>query len=142
MLLVAFTIAFLLIGIVLYSFVSRRFYSAEIVGMLTISIACLVLVFEIVTMLVANMGVSGKIASYEQRYESLVFQLENNLYDNDNDLGKKELYNQIQSWNENLASGKAMQDDIWLGVFWPDIYDDFEFIEVERMWGEVEGGDG
>ena len=131
MLLVAFTIAFLLIGIVLYSFVSRRFYSAEIVGMLTISIACLVLVFEIVAMLVANMGVSGKIASYEQRYESLVFQLENNLYDNDNDLGKKELYNQIQRWNEDLARGKAMQDDIWLGVFCPDIYDDFEFIELE-----------
>ena len=133
MLLVAFTIAFLLVGIVLYVFVSRRFYSAEIVGMLTISIACLVLVFEIVTMLVANMGVSGKIASYEQRYGSLVFQLENNLYDNDNDLGKKELYNQIQSWNENLASGKAMQDNIWLGVFWPDIYDDFEFIELEAQ---------
>lgn len=133
MLLVVFNIAFLLVGIFLYVFASKRTYSAEIVGMLTISIACLVLVFEIVTMLVANMGVSGKIASYEQRYESLVFQLENNLYDNDNDLGKKELYNQIQSWNEDLARGKAMQDDIWLGVFWPDIYDDFEFIELEAQ---------
>lgn len=133
MLLVAFTIAFLLIGIVLYVFVSNRFESAEIIGMLTICIACLVLVFEIVFMLTGNLGISGKIASFEQRYESLVFQLENNLYDNDNDFGKKELYNQIQRWNEDLARGKAMQDDIWLGVFWPDIYDDFEFIELEAQ---------
>lgn len=131
MLLVAFTIALLLIGIVLYSFVGQRFYIAMFAGMFTIGITCLVLVFEIVIMLVANTEVSGKIASYEQRYESLVFQLENNLYNNDNDLGKKKLYNQIQRWNEDLARGKAMQDDIWLGVFWPDIYDDFEFIELE-----------
>lgn len=29
------------------------------------------------------------IAGNNQRYESLIYQMENNLYDNDNDLGKK-----------------------------------------------------
>lgn len=78
-----------------------------------------------------NIGIEGKIASCHQRYDSLTYQLENNLYDNDNDLGKKELYDQIQAWNEDLAEGKAMQHDIWVGAFYPNIYDEFDFIELE-----------
>ena len=78
-----------------------------------------------------NVGTAGLIALNQQRYESLTYQLENNLYDNDNDLGKKELYDQIQTWNEDLAEGKAMQHDIWVGAFYPNIYDEFDFIELK-----------
>lgn len=77
-----------------------------------------------------NAGNQGRIESRQQRYDSLVYQLENNLYDNDNDLGKKELYNEIREWNEDLARGKAMQHDLWFGMFYPDIYDNFKLIEL------------
>ena len=78
-----------------------------------------------------NVGVEASIEANKQRYESLVYQAENNLYENDNDLGKKELVNQIQEWNENLARGKTLQDDFWVGIYIPDIYDQFEFIEYK-----------
>lgn len=70
-------------------------------------------------------------AMYEQRYESLTYQLENDLYDNDNDLGKKELYNEIRIWNEELAYCKAKQHNIWTGMFYANIYDDIKFIEYK-----------
>lgn len=79
----------------------------------------------------ANVGIDGKIASNEQRYEALVYQVENGIYENDNDVGKYELYNQVREWNEDLAKGKAMQNDFWLGIFYPDIFDKFEFIELK-----------
>lgn len=81
--------------------------------------------------IISNAGIDGQIASNEQRYESLVYQFENDIYDNDNDLGKKELYNQIQDWNEDVAKGQALQNDPWVGIFYPDIYDQFEVIEFE-----------
>lgn len=80
---------------------------------------------------VNTVGLEGKIAECDARYDSLVYQLENNLYDNDNDLGKRELYVDIQDWNEDLAWYKANQDDFWIGVFIPNIYDEFEFIELK-----------
>lgn len=106
----------------------------EVVGVISI-VASVICTFAVVIMILAaainNIGTAGLIASNEQRYESLVYQLENNLYDNDNDLGKKELYNQIQSWNEDLANGKRMQRDIWVGMFYPNVYDNFTYIELE-----------
>lgn len=73
----------------------------------------------------------GAVKSSEARYESLVCQYENNMYDNDNDIGKKELMNQIQDWNEDLAFGKEMQNNFWIGIFIPNVFDQFEPISLE-----------
>ena len=81
--------------------------------------------------LTENIGLEGKIAACNARYESLVYQLENDIYENDNDLGKYELMSDIRAWNEDLAEYKANQDDFWVGVFIPNIFDQFEFIELE-----------
>ena len=87
-------------------------------------------VIMLIVVIFNNVGVEARIEAKKQRYESLIYQAENNLYENDNDLGKKELANQIQEWNEDLASGKALQDDFWVGIFYADIYDEFDFIPM------------
>lgn len=83
--------------------------------------------------LITNIGLSGQIASDKQEYESLIYQLENNIYDNDNDLGKKELYDQITEWNTEVAEGKVMQNDIWFGMLWADKYAYLELIELPNV---------
>ena len=92
----------------------------------------------LVVIIVNNVVVEASIESNKQRYDSLVYQAENNMYDNDNDLGKKELVNQIQEWNEDLARGKALQDDFWVGIFYADIYDEFDFIPMTVLDGMQE----
>lgn len=92
------------------------------------------IIFLIMVMfaIMVNIGVKGNIAANQKLYDSLVFQLENNLYDNDNDIGKLELYEKVTEWNTDLARGKALQYDLWIGVFFPNIYDNFDFIELPR----------
>lgn len=100
--------------------------------LIVISIAAWIAFISLsIVAIINNAGIDGQIASTEQRYESLVYQFENDIYDHDNDLGKKELYNQIQDWNEDVAKGQALQNDPWVGIFYPDIYDQFEVIEFE-----------
>ena len=92
----------------------------------------------LVVIIANNVGVEAKIEANKQRYDSLVYQAENNLYENDNDLGKKDLVNQIQEWNEDLAEGKVLQDDFWVGIFYADIYDKFDFIPMTVLDGMQE----
>ncbi len=77
-------------------------------------------------------GLNGYIAEKHIEYESLFYQYENNVYDNDNDLGKRDLLVDIQKWNENLAWNQKNQDDFWIGIYIPNIYNQFEFITLEK----------
>lgn len=89
----------------------------------------------VIILVVQYVGVDGCVKSSEARYESLVYQYENELYDNDNDIGKKELMNQIQDWNEELAFYKEMQCDFWIGIFIPNVFDQFKYIDLDTMKG-------
>lgn len=75
-------------------------------------------------------GVDASVAKWEKQYESLTYQLENNLYDNDNDIGKKELMNEIQDWNTDLAYRKEIQRNFWVGIYYPNVYDNLKFIPL------------
>ena len=95
------------------------------------AISSIVAIIMTMILIVSNISIRTNIPATRVRYESLVYQYENNLYENDNDVGKKELMKEIQEWNEDLANGKTYQRDFWVGIFVPNVYDEFDFIEVE-----------
>lgn len=94
-----------------------------------ISTVLLILVIMAVS---ANITYSGDIEANKKLYESLTYQLENSIYDSDNNIGKSELYEKITDWNTDLARGKVMTHNIWIGIFWSDSYDEFDFIEFPK----------
>ena len=100
------------------------------IGWISTAFAVIAIVISVIIMFCFYVNADAKIAQNNKRYESLVYQLENNLYDNDNDLGKKELYNEIREWNEDLAYYQSMQNNFWFGIYYPNIFDQFEFIEL------------
>ena len=133
-----------LIAVVVFAVLAIVFFDSfdfEWVSMLSTIIAVIVgiaFVIMLIFVIVNNVGVEASIEANKQIYESLIYQAENNLYENDNDLGKKELVNQIQEWNEDLARGKALQNDFWVGIFYADIYDEFNFIPMTVLDGVQE----
>lgn len=98
----------------------------------TIAVALTLIALLISTIGLASVYISAdaSVAKWETQYESLTYQLENNLYDNDNDIGKKELMDEIREWNGNLAYCKEIQRNFWVGIYYPNVYDNFEFIPL------------
>lgn len=94
-------------------------------------ISLIVSIVMLVNIIVRNTNVDAYVAENQMRYEMLVYQYENDIYDNDNDLGKRDLMEDIQEWNEDLAYYREAQDDFWVGIFYPNVYDQFEFIELK-----------
>lgn len=117
------------LGLAIY--MEKRFgnYSWLFLVMAFISlIAAIIMLMDII---VENTNVDAYVAENQMRYEMLVYQYENDIYDNDNDLGKRDLMEDIQEWNEDLAYYREAQDDFWVGIFHPNVYDQFEFIELK-----------
>ena len=115
-------------GLAIY--VEKRFcnYSWPFFGIALIS--CIVAIVMLVVIIEANTNVDAYVAENQMRYEMLVYQYENDIYDNDNDLGKRDLMEDIEAWNTDLAYRKKVQRNYWVGIFYPNIYDDFDFIEL------------
>lgn len=89
------------------------------------------IIASVVVLAINYIGIDGYIARMNTRYETLVYQYENDIYDNDNDLGKRELMVDIQNWNEDLSSRRERQRDFWIGIYIPNVYDQFKYIELK-----------
>lgn len=102
------------------------------IALIVTTVVLAVIVGIMLIILLVNYGTAdGFVVANEQRYESLVYQLENDVYENDNDLGKKELYDSVQDWNEDLAVGKTYERSFWWGIFYPNVYEQFDFIKLK-----------
>ena len=112
-------------GFVLFTF------DWENLGIAISAIGICGIIASVVVLAINYIGIDGYIARMNTRYETLVYQYENDIYDNDNDLGKRELMVDIQNWNEDLSSRRERQRDFWIGIYIPNIYDQFEFIELK-----------
>jgi len=84
-------------------------------------------------------GLEGDIAEYKEHYNTIMFEAENKLYDDDvTTVSRRELVKEIQKWNCDLAEKRANQHNFWIGIYIPDIYDDFEFIPLDGLLKEGE----
>lgn len=97
-----------------------------------ITMSGIAIVVSIAIMANSYIHADANVAKYQKRYESLTYQYENDFYNNDNDVGKYELVSQIEYWNTDLAYRKTIQRDFWLGIYYPNIYDQFEFIKLDK----------
>lgn len=117
------------LGLAIY--VGKRFGDYSWLFLVIAFLSFLVSIIMLVVIIVNNTNVDSYVAENQMRYKMLVYQYENDIYDNDNDLGKRELMEDIQKWNEDLAYHRKAQDDFWVGIFYPNVHDQFEFIELK-----------
>lgn len=122
---IALFVASILIVIHTHELSNLHFFGGMlcVASILALSISMVILGFNYI-------GLDAYNATWEKQYESLTYQLDNCLYDNDNNIGKKELMNQIQDWNTDLAYRKTIQRNFWVGIYYPNVYDEFEFINL------------
>ena len=121
----------LVVSLGLAVYVEKRFGDYSGLFLMIAFLSFLVSFVMLVVIIVKNTNVDAYVSENQMRYEMLVYQYENDIYDNDNDLGKRDLMEDIQKWNEDLAYHRKAQDDFWVGIFYPNVYDQFEFIELK-----------
>ena len=69
----------------------------------------------------------ANIEKYKTTYNSIVEQV-NQDFDG---VAKQQVMARVAYWNADLTYRKNITKDFWLGSFYPNIYDQFELIEME-----------
>lgn len=134
MLYVVFILAFA--GFIALAVWGMNKYSAlgcisSIVGFTGIIIFGIVMVFSTIVVINENVYSDSLYEKYTTRREVLEWRLEQDYTDNDNNLGATELYEEIQEYNEDLASAKANRANPWLKIYAGEYVDRLEFIELK-----------
>lgn len=119
-------VAMLVVGVIL------AYYDYENSGIALTILGSFGVLISVLVLAINFIGVDGYIARMNTRYDMLTYQYENDVYDNNNDLGKRELIVDIQEWNEDLSARRERQDDFWIGIYIPNIYDQFEYIQLGK----------
>lgn len=85
---------------------------------------------------IENTTKEATIAKYQTKRDSLVFQLENNYYDNMMWDGRENLMKEIYEFNATVVKGRINKENVWVGVFWPEDWNAIEPIDLNK-YGET-----
>jgi hypothetical protein len=75
------------------------------------------------------MGIDADVAKYHEKYEALTYKMESGACRDEFGLLSKEVIDEIQYWNTDLTYRQNIQDDFWLGIYYPNVYDQFKTID-------------
>lgn len=138
LIIVTIALAILFVGVPNYIYDKRPKYSRfwsnmGFIGSITGGILAVAIIIMGLASMIENIcGPAYKI-ELEETYNHIVYQLNHDYYDNMLDFNKKELMDDILKYNKSVATGKKLQHDFWFGLFYADIYDDLEVIDLEEV---------
>lgn len=132
MIVVLITIAILLFGIfcVFYRNHSRHTWP-DICAFLCSYFGGVVLIIELAAVLVVNANPIGEQAAMEAKRETLIYQLENETYKNDYNIGTPELLSSIAEYNGEVLKIQAGRKNPWINWFFVPYGEDLESIDLE-----------
>lgn len=134
MLIFVIILLFIAASFILFVCNDKRYWPSDTIEFISFCLAVVGIVSFVVMLITCfciDVTAEADYASNIQRREALVYQLENNMCSNDNEVGKFELYVQVKEFNEDLAKGKAMYDNVWVGCLFPDFYENIDYIPFE-----------
>lgn len=125
----------LVIGIILFALSDNCsfFYSWDLFAIADIYISIIVIAIMGIIIATTHVTANGEKLANEQRYDSLIYKAGTESIRDEFGIANKEYIDEVQAWNEDVIKYKEWQRDFWIGIFIPNIYDDFETIDLENI---------
>ena len=101
------------------------------------TLRCIAVIFVILSICAVipaffvNQCATSSTATYRIQYETLVYQLENGAYENVVEYNRKDLMDDICDYNSHVESGRILSKNPWIGVYYPEDWDNLPLIRLE-----------
>lgn len=131
MIVVLITIAILIFGIfcTFYKDYSRHDWP-DVCSTLFSSLGGVALVIELVVIIASHANAIGDQAAMEAKRETLIYQMENETYKNDNNIGTTELFSSIAEYNGKVLTIQAGRKNPWINWLYVPYGEDLELIDL------------
>ena len=125
------TLVILIVGIAVSVWTENSYdnFVVEIVGFSTYIIAGVIWLGMILAIICGHCGIDAKVEMWKEQYNTIAYKVESGVCRDEFGLLNKEVIDEIQDWNTDLRYKQNIQDDFWIGIFEPNIYDQFEYID-------------
>lgn len=132
MIIVLITIAILLFGIFCTFYMDHSRHDwPDVCSTLFSSLGGIALVIELVVIIVSHANAIGDQAAMEAERETLIYQMENETYKNDNNIGTTELFSSIAEYNGKVLKIQAGRKNPWINWLYVPYGEDLELIDLE-----------
>ena len=132
MIVVLITIAILLFGIFCTFYMDHSRHSwPDVCSPLFSSLGGIALVIELVVIITSHANAIGDQAAMEAERETLIYQMENETYKNDNNIGTTELFSSIAEYNGKVLKIQAGRKNPWINWLYVPYGEDLELIDLD-----------
>lgn len=82
-------------------------------------------------LLLTKTNVTATRQANAEKYKALTYKLESEACRDQFGLLNKEIIDEVQDWNTDITYYKSMEDNFWMGIYYPDVYGDLGTIDYE-----------
>lgn len=120
----------------LTKFLYQNDYAIQTSGWITAVVSGIIMVIMIIAIACNYIGVNARVEKNKEQYNAITYKVESGACRDEFGLLNKEVIDEIQDWNENITYYKNFQKDFWVGIFVPNVYDQFETIDYTKYGRE------
>lgn len=123
----------IVVGILMH-IVSDKIYSGdlEFCGVVTAFVSFIIAVVMLAIIICQGAYAPSMVAENQERYKALTYKLESGTCRDEFGLLNKAIVDEIQEWNEDVAYYQVAQDNFWIGIFYPNVFDQLETIDYTK----------
>lgn len=108
----------------------------ESFGWATVAVSGIIMAIMVIVLVSNYIGVNAQVEKSKERYNAITYKVESGACRDEFGLLNKEVIDDIQDWNESITYNKNIQEDFWVGIFIPNVYDQFETIDYAKYGRE------
>ena len=113
-------------------FLYEHDFDIEIIGNWIVAISGVILAIMIMFLCFSHININAKIEKNKEIYKAIEYKVTSGACRDEFGLLSKEVIDEAQEWNEDVKYYQIAQDNFWIGIFYPNVFDQFEIIDYER----------
>ena len=110
-----------------------KVFEFELLGELVTAISGFAILISLFLIIGEYTTMDSYLEKTREQYKAITYKIESDSCRDEFGLLNKEVIDEIQEWNKDVRFYQNIQDNFWLGIYYPNVFDEFETIDYESF---------